>query len=477
MIGSSDTDESRVSEVLATPPTVDGVGDPHCPLCRGLGYISLDVPLGHPHFGKLFPCSCRMAELQVRRDETLRSLGNLEALQRFTFDTFCPDGQGLPVERQRNLRAAYQEAVAYAQRLEGWLLLMGGYGCGKTHLAAAIANDVLSRGIVPLFVTVPDLLDHLRGAFVPEAAQSYTDRFEQVRTAPLLILDDLGTEYATPWALEKLFQLLNYRHMAALPTVITTNQELDRIDPRLRSRLADHAVVEIVTILAPDFRLGGVDRGASPLNTLPYYSDMTLDSFDLRRGELTKEEIQILANAVGLARSYAAAPEGWLVFSGANGVGKTHLAAAIANEQVRLGQPAVLVVVPDLLDYFRAAFSPHSSVSLDRRFDEVRRAPLLVLDDLGTESATPWAKEKLFQLINHRYVAKLPTVVTTVMGPRDLDPKIAIRFADRSRSTQYEVKVPPYLGGARGPRSASPRTRTPGGTGSRSKRTGGKALA
>lgn len=473
MTGSSDTDADDTRKGPSQVTSAEGVGDPECPLCHGLGYIRLDVPVGHPHFGKLFPCTCRMASIQSQRDEALRSLGNLEALKRFTFDTFCPDGHGLSAERQRNLRAAYQEAVSYAQRLQGWLLLMGGYGCGKTHLAAAIANDALSRGIVPLFVTVPDLLDHLRGAFAPEASQSYGDRFEQVRTARLLILDDLGTENATPWALEKLFQLLNYRYMAALPTVITTNQDLDRLDPRLRSRLADTDVVEMVTILAPDFRLGGVEREATQLNTLTYYSDMTLDSFNLRHDELAKDEVERLAGALTLARSYAAAPEGWLVFTGAYGVGKTHLAAAIANERVRLGHRALLVVVPDLLDYFRAAYSPQSTVSLDRRFEEVRRSPLLVLDDLGTESATPWAKEKLFQLINYRYVAKLPTVVTTVMALQELDQKIAIRFSDVSRSTVYEIKVPPYLGGMGGRRSASSGARPHRSTTSRRKQSAG----
>jgi DNA replication protein DnaC len=130
------------------------------------------------------------------------------------------------------------------------------------------------------------------------------------------------------------------------------------------------------------------------------------------------------------------------------GAGKTHLAAAIANERVRLGHPGLLVVVPDLLDYLRAAFSPQGNISYDERFEEVRRAPMLVLDDLGTESATPWAKEKLFQLINYRYVARLPTVVTTALGVGELDTKIGIRFLDVSRCKIMEIDVPPYLGGS-----------------------------
>ena len=77
---------------------------------------------------------------------------------------------------------------------EGWLVFLGPSGCGKTHLAAAIANYRLSQGQPALFVVVPDLLDHLRSCYDPQSAMSYDELFEQVKQAPLVILDDLGMQ-------------------------------------------------------------------------------------------------------------------------------------------------------------------------------------------------------------------------------------------------------------------------------------------
>ena len=59
--------------------------------------------------------------------------------------------------------------------------------------------------------------------------------------------------------------------------------------------------------------------------------------------------------------------------------------------------------MPDLLDHLRATFAPGSDVSYDELFETVAIAPLLVLDDLGTQSSTQWAQEKMFQILNHRY--------------------------------------------------------------------------
>jgi DNA replication protein DnaC len=436
--------------------TEDGV----CPLCNGLGYLRKDVPVDHPDFGKLVPCRCRVAEIAQQRADSLRAMSHIDVLADKTFESFRPDGHGLPPDKQANLRWAYDEASAFAKHPEGWLVLKGGYGCGKTHLAAAIANACIERGQPALFITVPDLLDHLRASFAPTHAAGYDTRFEEVRAASVLILDDLGTESATPWAQEKLFQIFNHRYNAHLPTVVTTNHELEEIPLRLRSRLVDPDLTKIVSITAPDYRRTGIGRDQSDLSSLTLHKHQTFEGFDLRAGELPAPEAESMKQAFRIARSFAEKPRDWLVLLGSYGCGKTHLAAAIANHRVDQGHPALFVVVPDLLDHLRATFNPQSSITFDQRFEEVRRAPLLVLDDLGTESATPWAREKLYQIFDYRYNARLPTVITSATPIEELDPRLATRMLDVSRCTLFAILAPAYRGSTsegrqRGRRAAS----------------------
>jgi DNA replication protein DnaC len=416
----------------------------------------LDVPVSHPDFGKVFLCECQEDRVAVRREESLRRVSNMDAMGRYTFESFKPDGIGLNEDRRRNLHRVYLIAEEYAANPQGWLVLLGGYGCGKTHLAAAIANDRLSRGEEALFVVVPDLLDHLRAAYAPHSVISYDERFEIVRNAPLLILDDLGTQNTTEWAREKLFQIFNYRYNSQLPTVVTTNQEIEAIDPRIRSRLVDPELVQLAIILAPDYRSVGTGQAQDEVSSLGLHSDQTFETFSLRQRELGKEQSTSLEQALTFAKNYAANPEDWLVLTGVYGSGKTHLAAAIANAQVEYGRVALFVVVPDLLDHLRATYAPNSSVSYDKRLDMVRTAPLLVLDDLGTQSATPWAQEKLYQIFNYRYNARLPTIIT-MTDDAQVDDRLKSRLFDRGRCMLLRISAPSYRGAVVRQRQRKPR--------------------
>ncbi len=419
-------------------------GNDTCPICGGTGFLRLDLPVGHPDFGKIVPCECRVETVQEEKLAHLRQISNLDKMGHLTFDSFRPEGFGLDPIRSQTLKMAYQQALQFAEDPKGWITFIGGYGCGKTHLAVAIANYRLQQEKPALFVVVPDLLDHLRAAFSPQSTTTYDERFEQIRNAPLLILDDLGTQSATPWAQEKLFQLFNHRYNARLATVITTNHKLEEIDPRIRSRMVDLDLARIVHITAPDFRGSGMEF-MSELSTLSQHSDKTFETFDLRTHELPRAQAENLRQAYTIAKNYAAHPEDWILFTGTYGCGKTHLAAAIANHFAEQNQNALFVVVPDLLDHLRAAFGPQSTTPYDKRFEEVRNAPLLVLDDLGTHSATPWAEEKLYQLFNYRYNGRLPTVIT-MADTGQLAPRLKSRLLDVGRCTAIEITAPSYRG-------------------------------
>jgi len=148
------------------------------------------------------------------------------------------------------LRAVF----SFAQSPDGWLVLQGVNGCGKTHLAAAIVNYRYQANQPARFVVVPEFLDHLRNTFSPEGRVSYDQLFEKVKKSPLLVLDDFGEQITTPWAQEKLYQVLNYRYNARLPTVITTFNLLDEIESRIGSRLMDKQLSTFFNITAPDYR-------------------------------------------------------------------------------------------------------------------------------------------------------------------------------------------------------------------------------
>ena len=433
----------------ANSPTTSStsLGDPNCPHCGGLGYLRADVPLDHPNFGRLQICVCRQRDVKEQVRNRLYSLSHLDELKGLTFESFQPRGQkGLGEMQANSLEMAFNQARHFAQNLNGWLLLRGGYGSGKTHLAAAISNFAVGMGVPTLFLTVPDLLDMLRFSYDSEDT-TFERRFDEIRNAPLLVLDDFGTQSATAWAQEKLFQIINFRYINKLPLVVTTNLGLDEIEARIRSRLIDPELVTDVRINAPDYRNPKDDIGHPELSSLDLMASKTFGSFEDRTQEgLRPDEIKSLQKALKAAHTFSEKPKGWLVFMGGYGSGKTHLAAAIANYRAGLGDPPLFIMVPDLLDHLRATFSPNSHVAFDRRFDEIRTAPLLVLDDLGTQSMTPWVREKLYQLFNYRYNRELPTVITTADSLDEMDARIRSRLLDGRLCSIYAITVPSYHG-------------------------------
>ncbi len=398
------------------------------------------LPSGKPDFSRVIACRCTKQELTKERQDHLQRYSNLGSLTRLTFDNLIPQGRSGDPVNQEQFSRIYETAKAFAAEPRGWLILIGPSGCGKTHLAAAIANECLSHGYPAFFITTPDLLDHLRSAFSPGSEIAYDEFFDRVCNAPLLVLDDLGAQTSTAWAKEKMEQLLNHRFNSELPTVITSITPIDQLEDRLRTRLTDPKLCQICAI--EEKQPASPEHSWSPEFELQ--KGMTFDNFDWKRVNLLSEQRENLEKVFRLALDFAKSPEGWLVLQGDTGCGKTHLAAAIVNYRYQAKQPARFVVVPDFLDHLRSTFSPESKVSYDQLFESVKTAPLLVLDDFGEQSTKPWAQEKLYQVINYRYNARLATVVTTRCSTDEIDSPISSRFVDPKISMIFHITVPDY---------------------------------
>lgn len=414
-----------------------------------MGFRYPALPADHPDYGRAMPCVCTERALEEQREGRLQRYSNLGPLVRMTFESLSPLGRSGLTANQQQFGRAVAAAQAFAAAPHGWLVLTGSPGAGKTHIAAAVANACIARGQAVLFAVVPDLLDHLRSAFAPTSPETYDELFEQVRTAPLLVLDDLGTHSSTPWAQEKVFQLLNHRYNAQLPTVITTAVALESLG-YLRHRISDPAIAQVWMLEQHEDTLFQY-QGSLAMDLL---RQMTFRTFDSSGMNANRRQQEILKGAYDAALRFAQDPQDWLVFTGPLGCGKTHLAAAIANYRLQQGNPVFFVVVPDLLDHLRSTFAPDSAVTYDTLFDGIRNTSLLVMDDLGIQSASPWAQEKLFQLINHRYNGRLPTVITTSMDATQLaeySPAVTSRLRDPRLSTIITIDAPDFRTGEAAP--------------------------
>lgn len=162
------------------------------------------------------------ADRARKRDRIDRLIGRSGMGKRFQQRTFENFECSTP-DQKRCFDTAKMYADAFTERLKDGkgILMIGSVGTGKTHLAAAIANQLLAAGIPVIFKTSIDLLSDIRSTYDTETQESKV--VDTYGTVELLVLDDLGKEKVTAWAASMIFSIINARYENMLPTIITTN--------------------------------------------------------------------------------------------------------------------------------------------------------------------------------------------------------------------------------------------------------------
>ena len=188
-----------------------------CKLCQDTGTVN----------GRT--CSCVHKVMQQLRRQEIEQLSSLSIS---SFDTMelryypntmdTQNGVNVRAYMGRLLDGLKQYAEDFSPTENESLMLIGNAGLGKTHAALAIAGLVLEQGHDVIYVSSPDFFGKIEASRFDPSGDADT-LLRTASTADLLILDDLGTEFVTPYFITVFYSLLNNRLGAGLPTIITTN--------------------------------------------------------------------------------------------------------------------------------------------------------------------------------------------------------------------------------------------------------------
>ena len=162
----------------------------------------------------------RRRAMRQRVENLLGQSGIKKRFRQRTFPNFRTDTPG----RKKNYGIAkeYADNWAYHQAKGDGLYIEGTNGTGKTHLAAAIALQLIHEGVPVICKTSSDLLLDIKKSFDGDGIRE-SDVLDIYKRVDLLIIDDLGKEQCSDWSMSTLYSILNDRYEDMKPTIVTTN--------------------------------------------------------------------------------------------------------------------------------------------------------------------------------------------------------------------------------------------------------------
>lgn len=185
-----------------------------------------EVPMVVPVMCK---CKSDAYKQQKARDEQEKEMDAIsklrkESLMDSRFRSISFKNFVLNQYNEKCFRLCKRYATAFDKMMEKnmGLLMYGGVGTGKTFAAACIANYLLDQKIPVVMISFIKLLEMLE-------KNTDNDIIQNLQSAKLLVLDDLGAERRTSYALEKVYNIIDARYRSKLPVILTTNLTMDEM--------------------------------------------------------------------------------------------------------------------------------------------------------------------------------------------------------------------------------------------------------
>ncbi len=207
---------------------------PQCPHCGDTGYLGTE------------PCQCLLRLYAQRQQQQLSRMLDVtgQSFEQYDLSLFSnqPSQDGLSDrELMRRIRDYCQEYCrAFGGKQEN-LFLTGQCGTGKTFLSGCIAREVSAQGYSVCYDTAVRVFSVFEAERF-EHSQAAGEEIERYLKSDLFILDDLGTEFTSPFTVSALYTIVNTRLITGGRTIINTNLTLgelpERYSPQIHSRIA-----------------------------------------------------------------------------------------------------------------------------------------------------------------------------------------------------------------------------------------------
>ncbi|MBQ1260653.1 MAG: ATP-binding protein [Clostridia bacterium] len=201
-----------------------------CPICSDTGSVNMRL------------CTCFKTRLVTEnvKSSGIGALIEKQSFENFDLDWYRDDAENYK-RMEHNLAMAKGYAEGFGNKTKN-LVLVGKTGVGKTHITTAIAKVVIEKGYNVIYDTAQNIVSDFEQDRFKSGYGPYEPRAEKYLECDLLILDDLGTEFSSPFTVSCIYNLLNTRQNKGLPTVVSTNLEISELMSKYDGRIASRLV-------------------------------------------------------------------------------------------------------------------------------------------------------------------------------------------------------------------------------------------